>query len=390
MSEVGETSVLRAPAAVEPGLGGAPGTVESAVVEAAVVEVAPRLRPPAGFSMVVASRLLIVVLIGFALVYLQSILVPLVFALLLSFIVLPVVRWLTRRGVPGGVAIAGCLLVAMLPLLGIILFFVSTAGPLSQELPKYQNQLVAESNRLIDWAALRLGDGPTRDAVRRELTEDLLPRLLNEGARMAQRTLGTATAAFSSFALSLLLAGFCLAEAQRFREKFAEAYGGDHPLLGAMAGIGHDVRAYLVAKTLISAVTGVCVGLFLWVCGVDFAAFWGLLAFPLNFIPTVGAVVASVPPVLVALVDPALSGWMTFAVVVGMVAINGVIGAWLDPRYVGHAVKVSPLVVFGSMLVWGTLWGPVGMILAVPIMVSVKVICARFPGLERIATLMKG
>lgn len=347
-------------------------------------------RPPPPLSMVIAARLAIVVLIGLVLVYLQSILIPLVFALLLSFLLLPAVRFLTRRGVPGGLAIGGALTVAMLPLLGLILFFISTAGPLSQALPKYQNRLVSETNGLIDWAAERVGDGPARETVRRELTQNLLPRMLNEGARMVQRTLGTATTLLGSFALTLLLAGFCLAEAQRFREKFSEAFGGDHPLLGALKGIGHDVRAYLVAKTLISAVTAVAVGLFLWACGVDFAAFWGLLAFPLNFIPTVGAVVASLPPVLVAIVDPASSGWSIFAVVVGLVAINGVIGAWLDPRYVGHAVKVSPLVVFGSMLVWGILWGPVGMILAVPIMVSIKVICARFPALERIATLMKG
>lgn len=347
-------------------------------------------RPPHPLSVVIAARLAVVVLIGLVLVYLQSILIPLVFALLLSFIMLPAVRFLTRRGMPGGLAIGGALTVAMLPLLGLILFFISTAGPLSQALPKYQNRLVSETNELIDWAAERVGDGPARETVRRELTQNLLPRMLNEGARMVQRTLGTATTLLGSFALTLLLAGFCLAEAQRFREKFTEAFGGDHPLLGALKGIGHDVRAYLVAKTLISAVTALAVGLFLWACGVDFAAFWGLLAFPLNFIPTVGAVVASLPPLLVAVVDPASSGWSIFAVVVGLVAINGVIGAWLDPRYVGHAVKVSPLVVFCSMLVWGILWGPVGMILAVPIMVSIKVICARFPALERIATLMKG
>lgn len=338
----------------------------------------------------VANRLIAVVLAGFVLIYLQTILVPLVLAILLAFLLLPVVRAMTRRRVPTGLAIVIAEGAAMLPLLGLILFFISTAGPLSQELPKYQTRLVFETNALIDFAMERVGDGPAREQLRQELTQDLLPRILNEGARMAQRTLGTATAALGSFALTLLLTGFILAEAARFREKFSEAYGEQHPLLGALVGIGVDVRAYLVAKSFISALTGLCVWLFLWACGVDFAAFWGLLAFPLNFIPTVGAVVASLPPVLVALVDPAMSGWMAAIVVVGLMAINGVIGAWLDPRYVGHAVKVSPLVVFLSMLLWGAVWGPVGMILAVPIMVSVKVICARIPALEPIATLMKG
>lgn len=338
----------------------------------------------------VAHRLITLVLGGFVLVYFQPILVPLVLALLLAFLLLPVVRALVKRGWPTGLAIVVSEGVAMLPLLGLILFFISTAGPLSQELPKYQTRLVFEANALIDWAMERVGDGPAREQLRQELTQDLLPRILNESARMAQRTLGTATAALGSFALTLLLAGFILAEAARFREKFTEAYGKDHALLGALVGIGRDVRVYLVAKSFISALTGLCVWLFLWVCGVDFAAFWGLLAFPLNFVPTVGAIVASLPPVLVALVDPTMSGWMAAFVIIGLMAINGVIGAWLDPRYVGQAVKVSPLVVFLSMLVWGALWGPVGMILAVPIMVSIKVICARIPALEPIATLMKG
>ena len=98
----------------------------------------------------VAHRLLALVLIGFVLVYFQPILVPLVLALLLAFLLLPGVRALTQRGWPTGLAIVVSEGVAMLPLLGLILFFISTAGPLSQELPKYQTRLVFEANALID------------------------------------------------------------------------------------------------------------------------------------------------------------------------------------------------------------------------------------------------
>ena len=77
-------------------------------------------------------------------------------------------------------------------------------------------------------------------------------------------------------------------------------------------------------------------------------------------------------------------------VVGGLLAINGIIGSVLDPRFVGQTVKLSPLVVFLSMLVWYALWGPVGMILAVPIMVSLKVVFARIPALEPVATMMSG
>jgi AI-2 transport protein TqsA len=197
-------------------------------------------------------------------------------------------------------------------------------------------------------------------------------------------------ALFGYLFLTLLLAGFVLHEGRRLREKFGLAFGPENPLLGALEAIGRDVRAYVVAKTIISALTSLAVGILLWACEVDFALFWAVVAFPLNFIPTVGAIVASLPPMLLATVDPEMSAWGAVGVALGLLAINGIIGSVLDPRYVGHTVKLSPLVVLLSMLLWGTLWGPLGMILAVPIMVSVKLVCARIPALEPVATLMTG
>ena len=348
------------------------------------------LRPKPGMAVHFAARLLALVLIGCLLVWLRGILIPVVLALLLTFLLLPLVNALTRRRVPGSVAIVTALIAGMLPVSVLVVFFSATVGPVSQALPKYQARFVAQSTAFVDAALAKVAEGEQIDRLRREIAQDMLPRALNEGARVAQSSLGAATTALGSFLLMLLLCGFMLAEAQRFREKVAEAYGPHNPLLAALEGIGHDLRAYLIAKTLISALTGLCVWAVLAALGVDFAAFWGLLAFPLNFVPTVGAIAASLPPVIVALVDPAAGPWTIAGVVIGLGAVNGLIGAILDPRYVGHAVKVSPLVVFLSMLVWGFLWGPIGMILAVPIMVSVKVICARIPALEPIATLMKG
>jgi predicted PurR-regulated permease PerM len=233
-------------------------------------------------------------------------------------------------------------------------------------------------------------DENRRKAVRREVVQKVLPELVQEGSQLIQSSVGTVTTALSSFFLTLVLSGFMLAESRRFREKFHQAFGGDHPLLGSLEGIGRDVRRYVVAKTWISALTGTSVWLFLELFGVDFAPLWGLLAFPLNFIPTVGAIVASIPPVLVALIDPSISGFALTGIILGLLTINGTIGAVLDPRYVGQAVRVSPLVIFSSMLIWGVLWGPTGMILAVPIMVSLKVVCSRVPSLEPFATMLRG
>ncbi len=346
--------------------------------------------PGSGLAVRVTARLSAVILVGVILVFFESILIPIVLAMLLSFLLTPMVQKLHEKGLPYGVSIMVAEGAATLPVLGLVFIFFSTAGPLSAQLPKYQDRLVGQVNSMMDTAMAQLGDEAQRKSVRRAIGQDLLPKMLDEGALFVQRSFGAATTILGSYLLTLLLSVFMLNEGARFREKFREAFGEKNPLLGALEGIGRDVRRYVVAKTFISALTGFCVWIFLEMCGVDFAAFWGLLAFPLNFIPTVGAVAASIPPILVTVVAPEFSVLAMAGVIAGLMAINGFIGAYLDPRYVGNAVKVSPLVVFISMLAWGLLWGPVGMILAVPIMVSVKVVCARIPALEPLATMLKG
>ena len=337
-----------------------------------------------------AVRLVALAAGGAILVYLRSILVPLVLAILLSFLLLPLVGALTRRRVPAVLAILGAQAIATLPFLGVVLVAVATSGPLQAELSDYPDRVRNRVNPAIEATVKLIPNIEWRDKVRAQIGEQALPEVLGEAASVVQDSFVAATTFLGFFFLTLLLSAFILHEGWRFREKFSEAYGADHPLLASLQGIGRDVRAYVVAKTLISALTGFCVWVFLELCGVDFAILWGLIAFPLNFIPTVGAFVASVPPNLNAAVDPELSTGATIGIVVGLLAINGAIGSVLDPRFVGQRVKLSPLVVFLSMLIWYVLWGPVGMILAVPIMVSVKVVCARIPALVPVATMMQG
>lgn len=328
-------------------------------------------------------------LLGFFLVYLKPILVPIFLALLLAVVLTPLVDWLERHRVGTPFAILLAESAAMLPVLGFILMFVATVGPLSDALPKYQAQLTSQVSQGVDFIIERAPEAD-RAELRRQLSERLIPEALAEGAELVQSSLRAVGTLFGYFFLTLLITGFVLHEGRRIQEKFAEAFGANNPITGSLSSIGRDVRAYVVAKAIISALTAFGVWTFLQICQVDFALFWGLLAFPLNFIPTVGAIVASIPPILLVMIDPEMSGWGAAGVGVGLIAINGVIGSVLDPRYVGGRVRISPLMVLLSMLLWGFIWGPVGAILAVPIMVSVKLVCERIPSLTPLATLMGG
>jgi len=111
-------------------------------------------------------------------------------------------------------------------------------------------------------------------------------------------------------------------------------------------------------------------GLWCWILGVDFPVLWGLLAFLFNFIPNIGSILAAVPPVLLALVQFGIG--RTLAVAGGYVAVNMVVGNVIEPMVFGRKLGLSNLVVFLSLVFWGWIWGPVGMLLSVPLTMVVK------------------
>ena len=337
-----------------------------------------------------ATRLVSVTLVGFLLIYLKSILIPLVLAILLAFLLSPAISRLTSLGLPHALSIITAQLLAVIVLLGAFMSFAVTVGPLSRELPKYRDALVHEITVGVEWVSGRITSEKAREALKAEISESVLPKAIDQGVKITQQGLSVTSSALGYYFLTLLLSTFLLLEGSHLREKVIEAYSEEHPLLISLRDIGADVRAYVVAKSLIGVLTSACVWGLLKFAHVDFAFFWALIAFPLNFIPTVGAIAASLPPVLVAMIDPQLPSSSMWVVVIGLTLINAIIGSVLDPRYVGQKVKLSPLVVLLSMLLWGVLWGPIGMILAVPIMVSVKVIFSHTRGLEPVAILMRG
>lgn len=348
------------------------------------------LEIPSGLAHKLSMRLLGVLLIGFFLIYLKSLLIPLVLAILLAFLLSPTIFRLASWGIPYGLSTVITHLLSLVLISLAIFAFTSTLGPLKAQLPKYRDAMVERVVSGVEWVNGKISNPETQEKLKREINESVLPRAIDQGVKITQSGLSTTTMLLGNFFLTLLLSIFIMLEGHAMRDKITEAYGPQNPLLISLSDIGLDVRAYVVAKTLTSLLTSTCVYFVLWIAEVDFAFFWALLTFPLNFIPTIGAIVASLPPIIIASIDPNLSLGVAATVMISLGVVNGFIGSVVEPNYVGQKVQLSPLVVFLSMLLWGLLWGPVGMILAVPIMVSVKVICSHIKGLEPISILMKG
>lgn len=139
-------------------------------------------------------------------------------------------------------------------------------------------------------------------------------------------------------------------------------------------------------KTIISLATGVIVWIFLAVVGVRFAFIWGLLAFLLNYIPNIGSVLAAIPPLIQALLFNGLGDALVVAG--GFIAVNMVIGNILEPRVMGRGLGLSTLVVFLSLIFWGWLLGPVGMLLSVPLTIVARIALETTEGGYRLAVIL--
>ncbi|MBT5387438.1 MAG: AI-2E family transporter [Porticoccaceae bacterium] len=304
-------------------------------------------------------------------------LVPFLLAVFIAMIVSPLLNWLKARKVPGGIAIV--LIVALVFLVGLLLAAVigSSVESFRQDIPVYSTKLSDMSTEVQQWLSLR---GIDINAQQWQSSFD-------PGAVMG--LVGSTLASFGNVmtnaVMILLTVVFILAENMSFGEKLRLARGADKSQAW-LVSFSDAVHSYLAIKAAISLVTGILIFIWLSVLGVDYAVLWGLLAFLLNFIPTVGSFIAAVPAVLLALVQLGLlHAGLTLA---GFVMVNLVMGNAVEPRWMGKGLNLSPLVVFVSLVLWGWVFGPVGMLLSIPLTIMIKIALENQPDTRWIGVMM--
>jgi predicted PurR-regulated permease PerM len=194
-----------------------------------------------------------------------------------------------------------------------------------------------------------------------------------------------------TFVMIIVFLVFILMEAPYAGRRVRLAFRGERGVKMAVIAriIVSDVSKYLRTLAVISAATGLCVWVALRAIGVDFAFTWGVLAFFLNFIPTIGSIVASFPPIIVALVQFYPDYYQCVAAGVSLLAIQFTIGNLLTPKIMGDALDLSPVVVLISLFFWGMIWGLAGALLSVPILAIIKIVCENVPRFNTIAFLIR-
>jgi AI-2 transport protein TqsA len=308
------------------------------------------------------------------------ILLPIAVAVFLAILSLPLQRWLRSKRVPSPLAVTIAVLANVLVLGAIALLATQTLSEFVVALPRY----VSRFQEL------------TQDTVARMELAGLIPAgwvasdLVSAGAvvDLAREALRRIAGLLTNSVLVLIILGFVLAEASSFPYKLRAVSGEADDDLARFSRITFEVQRYLGIKTLVSLTTGLLLGLWVWMLGVDFPLLWGLLAFILNYIPSVGSILAAIPPILLALVQ---FGFPRATVVaMGYLAVNVAIGNITEPNLMGRQLGLSPLIVVLSLIFWGWVFGPVGMFLSVPLTVIAKILLEHTNDFRWAAVLLGG
>lgn len=323
--------------------------------------------------------------VGVTLLELRSVLVPFSVALLLSFIFQPIVLYLKARRIPMAVAlvVVFVVLTAAATILGYIVY--SSAQSLATATDRYLPRIdtvVEDIETLIQSTAVILGIEDGQMDLGQVIDPSIVPTLLQSG-------IGEAFTFAANTFLVLLFMLFILAGSGELVVKVQRAYPPNIAarITAVTDNISQQVRQYLVAKTLVSAGTGILVFLVLWILGVDYPAFWGFLAFLLNYIPNIGSFVAVILPFGFALLQFDTLTIPIIAVLL-MWLVQMIMGNVVDPRLMAFSLNLSPLLVIVSLIFWGWLWGVAGMILAVPLTATLKIFFENIDSLRPIAILM--
>ena len=308
----------------------------------------------------------------------QSVLVLFLFSIFLAVIGTPPLLWLEQKRVPSVIAV----LIVIGGIIGILLIIGALVGTsinsFSNALPFYDARIQEQFSALKELL------------MRKEIAipDELLLQHVNPGAIMSLTAslLAGLGSVLSNIVLILLTVTFILLEASSFPVKLRAILGDPQAAFPHFSRFVDTMKRYMFFQTAISLTTGVLIGIWLAIIGVDFPVLWGLLAFLLNYIPNLGSILAAVPAILLAFIQLGMGQAVLAAA--GYIVINFILGNVIQPRLMGRGLGLSTLVVFLSLVFWGSLLGLVGMVLSIPITMTFKIAFERNESTRWIAVLL--
>ncbi len=358
-----------------------------------------------------------VVIVATGLKLASALFIPIMMGLFLAVLSLPILNWFDRW-VPRPLAVLATVLMDFLILTMMVVIFANIFPDFQKKGKDYATQIRKQAvsfSEGFDQQVLRLsatwkgigtegssqgeaqpegdalpGDDGTNVAVPTIKLQDLVADYLDvnrvvsaiDQIDVVQRL--TSITSKSFFAMVFMI--FLLSESGRYGSKVKEVIRRRGPDLRRFQNSSRDIQKYLAIKSVASALTGLLAWLVCVIFKVDFPVLWGAVAFLLNYIPAIGSILAAIPPVLLCLIGNGF--WPAAGVLACYLFINVMIGNFLEPMFLGERFGISTTVVILSVMVWGFIWGPVGMFLAVPLTMMTKVMLDNSEDLRWISVMM--
>jgi predicted PurR-regulated permease PerM len=326
---------------------------------------------------------LVIYLVGVASIFIiltgiretASIINPILLALVITITALPIPGRLTQRGLPGWLALVLTILAVVL-LLGLVIatvFFSVTK--LSVELPVYMADAATSAAQVVPAEVMGLQSPVSA------------PQLTVQFGPVAQSLAATVIDVLVQFGMALFIFLFMISAAMSLPGAVRLGLDPSAPVISRLSALTGDVRRYMTILTGINFLVGVGNTAFLWFLGVEYAPLWGMLAWFMGYIPSIGFIIALIPPVILAYAQFGLS--TAVVVLIGYVLINGGVQNFIQPKIMGQGLKINPVVVFVGLFIWGYLLGGIGALLAVPLTLLVLTIMENFEGTRPLAILMR-
>ena len=325
------------------------------------------------YGKIIAGSLLIIATIAFtiALKYTAAVLIPFVLALFIYYLILPLITLLNvRLKFPRWLATLVSLVIIVLTFSILIPFLSTSIITFINSAKIYQAKVVGVFEYFLS----------VLNSFNLNIGQDLIIESIQNFPvlKWIQSIVGNAAGILSTTLLVFIFLLFLLMTGKNNEEK-----------KGIWIQIDLKIRRYLITKVITSASTGILVGLILWILGLELAIVFGVFAFFLNFIPTVGSIISTLLPLPIAFLQ-FTSPFMILAVLIGPLIVQIAIGNVIEPLIMGDSLDLHPAVILLSLIFWGLIWGVTGMLLAAPITAILKIVCDRFSITQPIAELLAG
>jgi len=328
----------------------------------------------------VALSIIVVALVVYILKTLKTIFIPLTFALFLSLLFAPLVRFLENKKFPKFLIIITLVLIIFITFNGIGTVVYTSVASFSKNFPKYEEKITQAMQNVI--YKLEIPKESLKDYIQNKINWlDIANKL--SLSKTITGTMGSFITFFINLLLTIIFMIFIVQERSiifdRIYKVITEAY--KRKSIKLLERMEKQVGKYIVSKTIISLITGLVGMFFVKIYGIDFVVISGLLLFILNYIPNLGSFIASAFPIIISMVEYGL-GWQTFAISISLVSLQIAMGNIVEPKIMGSGLSLSPLVILISLIFWYWIWGPVGMILAIPITSAINIMIREVPSLR--------